>query len=107
MSDPTSDNVISLAVLGERLSHVVTTVEEIKFRLDGLATRKEIADLVSRAEHSAAVVSLENRLVGLERIVQSNSPGHLIDALTKIALSVSAVGGAGALVYSAFRGLGS
>lgn len=98
MSDP-NDDIISLAVFGERLSHVVTTVEEIKAGMRDLATRKEISDLVSRAEHSAAVVALENRLNGLERRVTANSPGSLLDALTKICLALSAIGGAGSLIY--------
>ena len=81
------------------------TVHDIKGRMDTLATRKEIADLVSRAEHSAAVVALENRLTNVETKVNANTPSALIDTLTKICLSISAVGGAGALIYHTVRAM--
>jgi hypothetical protein len=97
MSD--TDDITTLAVLGERLRNVMSSVGEIKKSLDGLATRKEIAELVSRAEHSAAVVSLENRLSLLESQVRAGSISTLIDTVTKVCLSMSAIAAAGSLIY--------
>ena len=96
----TADTTTTLAVLGERLSNVMSSVAEIKDSLQLLATRKEIAELVSRAEHSAAIVDLSNRISTLER----QTPARLMDTIVKLSVSLSAVVAAGTLVVHLIKG---
>jgi hypothetical protein len=106
--------ITTLAVLGERLKNVMASLNEMKTDIHGsivemngkiqtLATRKEIEALVSKSEHSAAVVALETRLGTLEKRVDNTAPSKLIDTFTKFCLSISAVGAAGTLVWKLIR----
>lgn len=86
--------------LDERLKHLMETVGEIKARLDQVPTRGEIAALVSRSEHSAAVVALETRIATLETRAQESSPRSRLSLVREIALTIAAVGAAGVLVQA-------
>lgn len=92
------ENATTMAVFGERLKTVVGSVEEIKIALSQLATRAELATLVSRADHSAAMQGLEFRLKTLEDQVQRQSPGRLIDTVTKLCVGISSVAAAASIV---------
>jgi hypothetical protein len=106
--------ITTLAVLGERLRNVMAVLTDMKGLLQTeitamngkiatLATRKEIEVLVSKSEHSAAIVALDNRLGAVEKRVEANAPARLIDTFTKFCLSISAVGAAGTLVWKLVR----
>lgn len=86
--------------LDERLTHLMSTVGEIKARLDQVPTRGEIAALVSRSEHSATVVALETRIQTLETKVADASPRSRLTFIKEVALTIAAVGAAGVLLQA-------
>lgn len=88
-----------LVRLDERMAHVMRSIDEIKDSIGLLATRKEIADMMTRTEHSAITGGIVARLDALELRVKSISPMSLLDVVQRIAVTISALGAAGAVIY--------
>lgn len=97
MSDTTTPSVDRL---DERINQLMSAVGEIKDRLDQVPTRAEMAALVSKAEHSAAVVALEGRISTLEGKVAEASGRSRLGLIKELALTIAAVGAAGLLVVN-------
>ena len=97
---PTTPTTPSIERLDERIAHLVSAVGEIKERLDQVPTRAEIALLVSRSEHSAAVVALETRISTLETKVADASPKSRLALVREICLTIAAVGAAAVIVVN-------
>lgn len=90
----TEDQVAQLSALGRDMEHVIKAVDEIKSGLGNLATKAEVAAMVSRADHAA----LTYRVDSLERRVEDQSPSSWVSNITKVALMLTAVGAAAGLV---------
>ena len=90
------------AVLAEQMKQVAASIAEIKNDLKNMPTRREIEAFVSRAEHSSAVVALDVRLKDVERKVDENSPKSLMQTVQQIAITISALGAAGGLLFAVF-----
>lgn len=90
----------NLVRLDERMAHVMRAIDDIKSTLETMPTRAEVAALVSRSEHSAAVVSLDTRIQNLEARVKAQSPMSLLEVIQKIAITIAALGSSGALIVA-------
>ena len=90
----------NLVRLDERMAHVMRAIDQIQSTLETMPTRAEVAALVSRSEHSAAVVSLDNRIANLEARIRGQSPMSLLEVVQKIAVTVSALGASIALIVA-------
>ena len=90
------------AVLTEQMKQVAASIAEIKIDLKNMPTRREIEAFVSRAEHASAVVALDMRLKDVERKVDENSPKSLMQTIQQIAVTISALGASGGLLFAVF-----
>lgn len=98
-----SDDVVTLAILGERLNNVMTNVAALEKKIDSLATRRDIEEFVSRAEHAASITEIKTRIDALELTVKYSSVRHIIDSVTKAAIAISAIGACGAWLWHTVR----
>ena len=99
----TSADTITLAVLGERMDQVMQSIGDIKHELEQMPTRREMEAFVLRADHSLVVNGLNTRIRDLEKKVEAHSPYSLMQVIQQIAITVSALGAALALLYQVFR----
>lgn len=83
----TEDQVAQLSALGRDMEHVIKAVDEIKRGLGNLATKEEVAAMVSRADHTALTYRVET----LERRVDDQSPTSWISTITRVAVMITAV----------------
>lgn len=97
MNDTTTPSVDRL---DERINHLVQAVGRIQERLDKVPTREEMAALVSKAEHSAAVVALEGRIQTLEAKVAESSGRSRLTLIREICVTIAAIGAAGVLLVN-------
>lgn len=97
MNDVTTPSVDRL---DERITHIVRAVDEIKTTMQGLATRAEIAALVSRSEHSASVAAMETRIQTLESKLAESSGRSRLTLIREVAVTIAALGAAGVLVVN-------
>ena len=104
MSDTNGNGQPNLVRLDERMAHVMRSIDDIRDTLSGLATRKEIAELVSKAEHAAFVVSFESRMTAVESRMKQVGWGGMLESIQRIAVTVSTLGAAGSLIYAILSG---
>lgn len=100
MNDDSSHDAPTAAMwarLDERMKHLVATVDDIK---RNMATRDEIANLVSKAAHDAAVGNLQGQIDRLREAVKDQSPATLMDRIRSVALTMAAVAAAGGVIVA-------
>ena len=82
----TEDQVAQLSALGRDMQHVTKTLDDIK---------NELRVLISlRTDH----VDLARRVGALEKRVEDQSASSLISIITRVAVMITAVGGALGLI---------
>lgn len=91
---PTESDQTRLARLDERLTHLMGAVDDIKIGMQALATKEQLAEMVTRSDHATVYGDLRNRIEKLE----AQTPMSMIDIITRVAVAVSAVGAAVALL---------
>ncbi len=87
------DPTVIIAILVEQMGHLAEKMEQMNSRLDHMATKEQVAQLVARPEFDRLAWRLEQ----VERAVEENKPLNLWKNLTVI---VGGVGGIIALVVT-------
>lgn len=85
------------ARLDERMRHLVATVDDIK---RNMATRDEIANLVSKAAHESAISNLQVQINAIRQAVADQSPATWLERIKSLALTIAAVAAAGGVIVA-------
>ncbi len=84
--------VAELATLKANVGHILRSVDEIKDRLDSVATKEELAAMVTRAEFDA-----------LKRQVEDGSAESMFAKTTKIAAGIVVIAAALGVIAMLFK----
>ena len=85
------------ARLDERMRHLVSAVDDIK---SNMATKGEIAHLVNKAAHDAAIGNLQGQIDRLKEAVKDQSPASWMDRIKSASLTIAAVAAAGGVIVA-------
>lgn len=103
MSDDSNQDVPSAAMwarLDERMRHIVSAVDDIK---SNMATKGEIAHLVNRSAHDAAIGNLQTQIDSLKAAVKDQSASSWMDRIRSVALTIAATAAAGGVILAILR----
>jgi hypothetical protein len=87
------DPTVIIAILVEQMGHLAEKMEQMNSRLDHMATKEQVAQLVARPEFDRLAWRMEQ----VERAVEENKPLNLWKNLTVI---IGGLGGIIALVVT-------
>lgn len=93
----TDDQVTRLISLGRDVAHIVDALEAMRETISRLATKEELAAMVTRSDHDKLgyrVETVERTIMLMQQTVREQSALSFIDRLTKIAVAITAVAAA-------------
>jgi hypothetical protein len=88
------DPAVAIALLAQHIAHLAENLESMNSRLDHMATKEQVAQLVARSEFdrlSWRVAEQERDFVRLVKTVEDNKPMSLLKSFTFVVSGVTAV----------------
>jgi hypothetical protein len=88
------DPAVAIALLAQQMTHLAEKLEQMDSRLDHMATKEQVAQLVARSEFdrlSWRVSEHEKDFIRLAKTVEDNKPMSLWKSFTFVVSGVTAV----------------
>ena len=85
----TPEQLKELSTVSANMVHVLQTVQKLDRAMEGLATREELREFITRREHEYERSTLEGRVQRLEDKVKDNAPLSVWQRMTQVLAGVA------------------